>query len=288
MGYVKPYMKKTTSIALGALILSVALPLSAFAHETLSFSTQTKGSITGTVTAVSGTSVTFQPSFGGTFTIDSTNATIKSNSDTTLTVSDLKAGDKITVMGTITGSIAAETMKDHTRGTKTLEGRVVLVSGSTVTLVTKGLVLLTVSTTGTTTITKSGQAALLSDLTMGTLVKATGMRDSSGKTLAATSLELKQDTTPLNLIGVITAKTDNGVTIAAKNGTTYTLDLSSATILKKNRKEGTQSDLKVGDRLQVKGASSLGSTLIKAQTVFDLSLKAKAKVKKDERNDDDD
>lgn len=270
-------MKKKVIISIGALLFAFALPLSALAHDSGIFSVQPKGSITGTVTAINGSSITFQPSFGGTFTIDATKATVKSNSESAISISDLRVGDKISVVGTITGSISAETIKNNTRGTRTLEGRVVLVTGSTVTLVSKGLILVTASTSGTTTITHNGKVVLLSDLKIGALVKTTGMWDASAKTLSATSIELMQDTTPLNLVGVITAKTDTGLTIVAANGTTYTIDLSGATILKKNRKAASQSELKVGDRLQVKGTSGIGSTLIKAQTAFDLSLKAKVR-----------
>lgn len=171
----------------------------------------------GAVAAINGTSLTITGHDGTTYTVDTSKAKITRGfgpNTETLALTDIKVGDKIGIMGTISGTnITAKTIingvgmlrdkkadgqeKTHVVGkiltvspfSLTLEvkpfgGRMMNAQASTETLT------YTVDSTSNTTVTKDGTAASLGDLTVGQIIIATGKVDSTAKTVGATKINI--------------------------------------------------------------------------------------------------
>lgn len=166
----------------------------------------------GLVTAINGNSLTITTKDGTVYTIDASKATIKgfTKDKKTITLADLKVGDQIAVTGTLSGTaISATSIIDgfggrmgHDNEDKQghmpgLFGTVATTNGGvfTVTMVnrfnsTTPNRTFTVNTSATTTYTKDGQAATLTDLATGERVMIQGMVDTSSLTVAATKVNI--------------------------------------------------------------------------------------------------
>jgi hypothetical protein len=76
--------------------------------------------------------------------------------------------------------------------------------------------------------------------------------------------------------GTVTATSDNGFTIVAKDGTTFTIDADSAKIVSVPRNAITLSDIKVGDVVHVNG--QLTDNNVDANVVFVMPANLKAAI----------
>ena len=154
------------------------------------------GGVFGTVTAVSGNSITLtSKGFGPnktatTYTIDATGATVMKDGVAS-SVSNIAVGDSISVQGTVNGtSVTATNIRDgrgagpnntagleasipEGNGQPIIGGSVTAVSGSTITITNKSNVAYTVDVSGA-KITKSGKAGTATDIVVGDTVIAQG------------------------------------------------------------------------------------------------------------------
>mgnify|MGYP001589157875 CR=1 FL=1 len=165
--------------------------------------------------ALNGTSLTITGQDGTTYTVDTSKAKITRGfgpNTEALTLADIKVGDKIGVMGTISGTnITAKTIIDGVgmlRDKKTtgqekthIVGKILTVSPFSLTIEVKPFrdhmmgastetLTYTVDSTSNTTVTKDGVTASLGDLAVGQMVIATGKVDSTAKTVGATKMNI--------------------------------------------------------------------------------------------------
>lgn len=110
-------------------------------HATSTAATTTKQfTIQGSVTAISGSTITVQGPHGAAYTVIATNAAIVGHNGTVLSVGSIKIGDKLTVTGSLSGSaVIATKVKDTSDLTgkvfRSVEaGIVTAINGATVTL----------------------------------------------------------------------------------------------------------------------------------------------------------
>lgn len=154
----------------------------------------------GTVTAISGNTITITNKGGAattTYTVDATNAKIEKAGDS-VALSSIVVGSSILVEGTINGSsIVAKEIKFGNRDDKNLNpmlegngqpiigGKVTAVSGSTITVTTKSNIAYTVNLANA-KIVKGGNTAVMADVVVGDTVLVQGTIN--GTSVVATSV----------------------------------------------------------------------------------------------------
>ncbi len=132
------------------------------------------------------------------------------------------------------------------------------ISGSSVSLKTEDGWTRTITITSSTTLTKGGQTITLTDLKVGDTVRFQETRNSNG-TFTITALQVVVPT----VSGSVTAVSDSGFTLKARDGTTWAVSVSSATsyTLGAAGTSGSKSDVKVGSDAVVQGTQGSGNTL---------------------------
>lgn len=112
--------------------------------------------VSGTVSAINGTSITVAGMNGTSYTVDASQAKLSGGMFSTgLVLTDVQVGDKVMISGTISGtSVTAKTINDASLvGRNVFTGTVASISGSTITLNAKNMTTLTVDASSA-TITK--------------------------------------------------------------------------------------------------------------------------------------
>jgi hypothetical protein len=231
---------------------------------------------TGTVASVSGSLITITGKNSATLTVDASSAALTkgflNTSSSTIGVSDIAAGDRLTIVGTISGSTitasairdlgqAANGKKGHFGKTPFISGAVSAINGTTITVA---------GANGTTYTVDAGTAKLsgglfssglaLADIQVGDKVMISGTINGTSvtaKTINDASLVGRNVFT-----GTVASISGSTITLNAKNMTTLTVDATSATITKGFLKGTTiaVSSIKIGDRLSVIGTAN-GSTI---------------------------
>jgi hypothetical protein len=195
-----------------------------------------KGAITGTPTAsavtVNGTTIT---TTGSQVTIDGvTGAT-----------TDLKAGQVVTVQGTVSsaGAFTATAVSFNSE----IEGQVTSIDLPTLSFVVLGQ---TIRVTGTTVFDDSSLPKGFADLAVGTTVEVSGFRDSNGA-LAATRIEKRAvtNTSPFELNGVV----------SGLSGTTFNIGTQSVSFAGVTPTNGTLANAAC---VEVKGSTFSDAQLI--------------------------
>ena len=239
-----------------------------------------RGGLQGMITAINGGVLTLRrqgpgPGGSGTLTVDTSGSTtfqeggpgVKTG---TLTLSQLRVGERIAVQGTLSGSTVSATTV-AVQPAPPLSGVITAINGGVLTLQRQGpggSGTLTVDTSGSTSFQERGPGAktgtlALSQLRVGERVAVRGAR--SGSTVSATSVAV-QPAPPLS--GVITA-INGGVLTLRRQGPgggsgTLTVDTGGSTSFRggPGAKTGTLtlSQLRVGERIAVRGTRS-GSTV---------------------------
>ncbi len=156
--------------------------------------TNTLSSITGTVSSISGSSITMYAQNGMNYTLDASVVTLTDASGNSLPVTSVQTGDSLTVYGTIqSNSITNITRLQDTSRTSTY------VTG-TITAVNYGSVVIQNSQSGNQTIyfgnnltvTKNGQSDSISDLTVGTIIGATGVTNNGNTGVTVNAINVIQ------------------------------------------------------------------------------------------------
>lgn len=169
--------------------------------------------VSGTVGTVSGNTFTVTDTKNTVYTVDDTNAKITKGfgkTVQTLTAADIKSGDKLVVMGTVSGTAVAATaiidgvgmMKPSKVGRAPgVFGTVAALNGGSFTIITHGRMgksttatsatkTFTVTTNSSTVVAKDNQTATLSDLAVGQTVMVQGTVDNTALTVVATKLNI--------------------------------------------------------------------------------------------------
>ena len=197
------FNKKTFAItAITGLLLTGGFAFAQGLGMSLDINGDGAAKIKGTVTAVSGTTVTMT-SWGGTWTVNAVNAAIRGDGNTTLTLADVKAGDTVVVSGTAsqTGlAITAKTIAEVNRPQSNPNERVAIgvianLNGSvgTFDIQPKFLFLNTsgnvaIATNSSTKVSLDGKTSTVSALSNALGVIVSGTWNDTTKVLTATSV----------------------------------------------------------------------------------------------------
>ncbi|MDE3107013.1 MAG: hypothetical protein KGJ42_02530 [Acidobacteriota bacterium] len=139
----------------------------------------------GRVTAVSGTSLSVQSPTGTTTTYTLTSSTKVTKDGVAATLSDLAVGERVHVelaSATSLSAVAVDIATPH------VMGQVVSVAGNVITIANPDGLQTTVDVTGSTTYTKGGTSASLSDVTAGSFIAASGTVASDHTTFDASNV----------------------------------------------------------------------------------------------------
>src|SRR6267378_3205477 len=146
----------------------------------------------------------------------------------------------------LTVSISGASVTEHHEQTETeFEGTVDAIDGAVLTVAGRK-----VAVTDATKIRKDDAAATLADLTVGTPVEVEGTLNADGSVTASEiRVEDKNDVDRIAFVGTLTQITGNTLTVGGQ-----TVNVSSATVIVKGDTTLTLADLKLGDRVLVRGA----------------------------------
>jgi ribosome maturation factor RimP len=291
---------KTSYLIAGAVIATaVAMPLATFAHAgtqgvmnrgraAIVKMIQGKNRLTGTVTAITGTTLTVTDAKGTVYTVDASTAKIGEAMDS-LSIANILVGDKVMVTGTITGTTdAAKTISDPSMiGRNVFTGTVTAVNGTNLTIETMVKKVKTTYTvnatsaaitswakTGSTTITaadvKVGDKVVVDGSLSATTVTATAVHD-LGQMMKKGKPGFDKPTNVFS--GTVTSVSGSTITVTGMNKTVYTIDAGTATITKGMGAASTKltiGDIKTGDKVFAVGA--LTGTNVVATSVRDLGV----------------
>jgi hypothetical protein len=321
--------KKYTFLIVSLLILgSFVLAVPAFAQDNKGENYGQNGSkpgqkmesVIGTVTAVSGNTITIsvQKKSGGkkgattttTYTIDATNAKI-TKGGVAGTASSIVAGDRISVIGTFTGTNIVATIIhsgatiqggiDSNRMSPNFVGKVTAISGNIITINTKNdsenntsaapaTTVLTIDAT-TARILRGETAITIADVAVGDNIVVQGIK--TGTNIVAglirdgkvgngnegdnnqALLQIKGNGQPI-VSGKVSATSGSTITITNSSNITYTIDASSAKIIQ-GKNTISVSDVKVGDLLLVQG--NITGTAVTASIIIEQNIASTGNVK---------
>jgi hypothetical protein len=134
--------------------------------------------------------------------------------------------------------------------------KVTAVNGSNVSLQTDDGWTRTITVTGTTTITKGGQAATLSTLAVGDVIVFGETRNADGSyTITRIEIVVPQ------VAGTVSAVGADTITIKGRDGTTTTVWTTASTTYHLGPSNGSRSDVKVGSEIVASGAKASDGSL---------------------------
>jgi hypothetical protein len=250
--------------------------------------------IFGTVTGISGTTLTVTDAKGTVYAVDASSAKIDPGmGGAGLSIANVVIGDKVVVTGPVTGTNeAAKTISDRSmNGRNIFSGKVTAVSGSLITInsmagktkntytvdasaavLSKGMGKGTPTTIALTDIAVGDQIFAIGTLS-GTNVAATSVRDISASAAHNSKQTAKSPMAkPSNLFsGTVTGVSGSTITMTGLNKTVYTVNAATAVFTKGMGKTATTitlADIKVGDRILATG--TLSGTAVNATTVRDI------------------
>ncbi|HYM83110.1 MAG TPA: DUF5666 domain-containing protein, partial [Candidatus Dormibacteraeota bacterium] len=114
----------------------------------------------------------------------------------------------------------------------------------------------TITVGSSTTITRGGQAIAIGDLKVGDEIRVRETRDSGG-TFTITAIDVVLP----HVEGTVGALTSDGFTVKAPDGSTTKVVVTSSTTYRTGRASGSKSDVKVGDRVAVRGTKAADGTI---------------------------
>jgi hypothetical protein len=152
---------------------------------------------------------------------------------------------------------------------------VTAINGSSLSLKTDDGWTRTITVAASTTITKGGQAAKLSDVSVGDIIRFAETRNADG-TYTITRIDIVVP----QVAGVVTAVGTDTITIKGRDGATTTVRTSSSTTYHVGGSGGSRSDVKVGSAIVAQGTkASDGSLDASSVTVFQPRFAGKVTAK---------
>jgi hypothetical protein len=222
-----------------------------------------------TVSSVSGQTITAKRPSGASVTVKVTSSTQYVRAGSTISLSDIKAGDTIHVIGTTNsdGSVTAtriEIVLPH------YDGQVKSVSGAAITVQDEQNSYV-IHTSSSTTVQRAGQSASLGDITVGSQIMAVGTKNSDGS-LNAESINIILP----RVGGQISAISGSTITVTTlRDSTKTTIHVTSSTryvtvtmgTTGPTQTAASFSDLKTGAHIQAEGTKNSDGSL-NAQVVY--------------------
>jgi hypothetical protein len=214
------------------------------------------------ITGIDGSKLALKTDNGWTRTIDATGATVTKDG-ATVAVSALKVGDRIAIRETRNAD-GTYTITAIEVVQPTVAGTVASVSGSTVTLTTRGGGSQKVVLTSSTTYEVGGKAGTKDAVVAGAQIVARGTLATDG-TLTATSVTVA----PATAAGTVKEKSASSITLTVRDGSTVVVKVSSTTTYQVDGiTSPTLADVKVGAVVMASGTSnadgSLAATVVRS------------------------
>ena len=217
------------------------------------------------VTAITGSQLSLRTDSGWSRTIDASGATI-TRDGAAITLADLQVGDQIAFRETrqadgtsIVTAIAVLA--------PTVTGTISAVDASSVTVRLPDGTTRTIQTTAATTYQLNRAAATRADLVVGHVIHAAGAV--SGSTFTATAIQIA----PATLVGTVTAKTADTITITDQAGASKVIRVTATTTYRiAGDDTPSLDDIAVGDRVGAQGTLNTDGS-ITATIVAEGSLK---------------
>jgi len=231
----------------------------------------------GVIKAVGTGTITVTPSHKTDVAFTINDATLIRKGDTTVDASTLAVGDQVHVKATSAKDVntalviivqepdSAEPPDDSLK-VVTANGTVTKVGTDSIDVHRENGTDATVKVTDGTHIKKHGQAIHLADIKVGDHVEAVGTAVDT-TTIAALQIEVEDanpsETTKAEVSGAVTGTGTSSLTIS----NTYTVNVDSNTRIRKQGKEISLSDVKVGDFVQAEGSGRVDPTTILANEI---------------------
>ena len=218
----------------------------------------------GLVTAVTSTSVTVNRLNGVIATYTITPTTVFHQGATILTAASLVVGDRVNVDVYTTAPMTALRIGILQA---TLAGRVTVVNGNSITIVTGKGFSRAITVSATTTYVEGGNPATLANVTVGSVIIAQGLIDADLTTLDATKIFIREAGHAITYRGVISAVTTTSVTVNRNDGKTTTFTITPSTIITDGATSMTVPSLAVGDTVDVRVNSTDPTTALRINIV---------------------
>jgi hypothetical protein len=218
----------------------------------------------GMVTAVTSTSVTVNRLNGVIATYTITPTTVFHQGATILTAASLVVGDKVNVDVYTTAPMTALKIGILQA---TLAGRVTVVNGNSITVMTGKGFSRAITVSATTTYSEGGNPATLASVTVGSVIIAQGLIDADLTTLDATRIFIREAGHAITYRGIITGVTTTSVTVNRNDGKTTTFTITPSTIITDGAASMTVPSLAVGDTVDVQVNSTNPTTALRINIV---------------------
>jgi hypothetical protein len=204
-----------------------------------------KGPIT--IRAISGSYLSLATDDGWTRTITATSDTVITRGGATIGVGDLKVGDEVRFKQTRNAD-GSYTINAIEVPTPKAAGEVTAVDGNKITVKLRDGVTRVITVTDATVYELGPGAGSKADVKVGTKIEVQGTV--SGDTFTATAVEIELP----HAGGLVTAKTDDSITVQEGDGTTIVIHVSGSTTYKgKGNAASSLADIAVGARVRADG-----------------------------------
>lgn len=266
-------MKNKKKIA-GIITTLAMMPAMAFAQGPMPQTKTHLNSWAGTAINISGSSFTLKAANGGIYTVDAAAAKAHRRFGAAMQITDIQPGDNVVVRGTANGdTIKAEVVRDTSLQARNgvFSGKVTAVNASSFELQSGNRGSQIVNIDNATVFKKNGQPAQLSDITVGSQVRVSGVWDNTNNNISAKFVNVVIHMTRVSISGSLSSVSNNTLALAGANGTTYSVDAGQAKIVNNSGNKINLSDLKVGDSLKIRGHHAVGSAEVMAGMIRDLS-----------------
>lgn len=238
--------------------------------------------ITGKVTAINGLNLTLLAK-KGTYTVDISGAKLVRRFGAKMLASEIQVNDELFVNGTVSSStsttVTAKMVRDNSLQARngTFEGTVSALTANGFTVSTKNRKDQSITLTASTTFSKDGKAAALTDVMSGSRVVVHGVWNRPNAQVTAKSVRIIIETKRLS--GMISAVSGTTLTVTGtKPSSTFSVDISSAKLLRRFGGSALITDLKVGDKVEIQAKQATQTAPLLAVWVRDLSLAASTTV----------
>lgn len=233
--------------------------------------------VMGKVTAISGTNITLVAK-KGTYTVDASSAKLVRRFGATMTIGEIIVNDELMVNGTVSSStgttIVAKMIRNISLQAKngTFEGTISNLSATGFTVATKNRKDQTITVNASTTFSKEGKTAAMTDLTTGSRVVVKGVWDRANSIVTAKSVRIVIPTK--YVMGTVSSLVGNSLVITSSASSTFTVDVTGAKLVRRHGSTATLAEIKVGDKVEVRGKQPTAASVISALWVKDLSITA--------------
>jgi RNase P/RNase MRP subunit p29 len=195
-----------------------------------------------------------------------------------MTLGEIIVNDELMVNGTVSSStgtaITAKMIRNNSLQARngTFEGTVSNLTATGFTVATKNRKDQTITVNASTTFSKEGKTAAMTDLTNGSRVVVKGVWDRANSIVTAKSVRIVIPTKRIE--GTVSSVTGNTLVITGSASTTFTVDVTGAKLVRRHGSTATLAEIKVGDKVEVHGKQATSTSVITALWVKNYSITA--------------